>query len=290
MFLPFLWKKARKEVILEVTVFVTTFNHENYVCDLLDSIELEFLPGTNIIFADLGSSDATLDLIMGHRLYLDNRVKLVSLSLGTSTLTALSRELSGIETRYVVGMSGDDVFYSGYGEIIRNLSVEQESQSVMINVTLIHTDENLLPFKVQRSRWSDFSRWNRYKLNFGNPGTGPGAIYPVSELATVLQKRELAGLLIEDYFIYWQLVDHVKFINLPSAKILYRRHPKALGKQYLNPDYAKSIGFSVGLAFNNSGNALGNLLSVFLFLRWMRHIPLKNLSIFLVGFRTGYKF
>lgn len=269
---------------------MTTFNHENYLGDLLDSIELEFYPDTEIILADLGSSDSTLDVVMGHRLYLNNRIKLVPLRAGTNTLTALSRELSGIKTKYVLGMSGDDVFFSGFGEIIRNLSVENQSQSVMINVTLVHTDENLVPFKFQESRWSHFNRWNRYKLNFGNPGTGPGAIYPVKELASALQKKHLAGLLIEDYFIYWQLVDKVRFINLPSAKILYRRHLKALGTQYLNPDYAKSIGFSVGLAFNNSRNALGNLLSVFLFFRWIRHIPLKNLRSFFIGCKNGSRF
>ena len=275
---------------MELTLFVTTFNHENFVGDLLDSIGLEFFPATEISLADLGSSDSTLDVVMAHRLYLNNRIKLRRLSAGTNTLTALSRELSGIKTKYVLGMSGDDVFFSGFGEIIRNFSVENQSNSVMINVALVHTDEQLVPFKFQNSRWSDFNWWNRYKLNLGNPGTGPGAIYPVRELRSALQKKDLAGLLIEDYFIYWQLVDNVRFINLPSAKILYRRHPNALGKQYLNPDYAKSIGFSVGLAFNNSRNVLGNLLSVFLFFRWVRHIPLKNLRSFFVGYKNGSKF
>lgn len=260
------------------------------MCDLLDSIETEFLPETRIIFADLGSTDSTMDVIKAHVLHKRDTVRLLAFDIGTSTLTALSSELPNIETEYVLGISGDDVFSDGFGQVIRGISHDRNSQRFMINVTLVHTDECLNPLKVQNPHWSDSRRLNRYKLSFGNPGTGPGAIYPVSELVHALEKKNLHGLLIEDYFIYWQLVDKVNFVNLPTAKIHYRRHPNALGKQYRNPQFAKSIGFSVGLSFSNSSNLLQSLLSVFLFLRWIRHIPLKNIGVFLSGCKVGYNF
>jgi glycosyltransferase involved in cell wall biosynthesis len=274
---------------LEVTIFVTTFNHEDFVCDLLDSIVSEFPLATKIIVADLGSNDATLEVIESHHLFKETRMKLRAFKRGTSTLSAFSSELQNIQTDHVLGMSGDDVFAKGFGQVISDFELKDQDKSFMINVTLIHTNKNLTPIKVQSSHWSDSRRLNRIKLSLGNPGTGPGAIYPVKELVGILRDIEFGELLIEDYFIYWQLVDSVQFINLNSAMILYRRHADALGKQHGNPKYSKSIGQSVGIAFKKSENPIEYCFCFFLMARWLRHIPIKNFNEYFSGLLLGYK-
>jgi hypothetical protein len=274
---------------LKVTIFATTFNHQNYVCDLLDSIEREFLPETGIVLADLGSSDSTLESIRGHSLYIEKKIKLVVFDRGTTTLHALFQELLYIPTEYVLGMSGDDVFEIGFGKALRDFELKNQSEKVMINVTLIHTDESLRPFMVQNPRWSKIRSLNRCKLSIGNPGTGPGAIYPVKELIGALDGKDFAGLLIEDYYIYWQLIDLVKFVNLKTAQILYRRHSNALGNRNADPLYSKSIGQSVGIALKKSKNPIEFSCCLFLVARWVRHIPIRNLSDYVLGILLGYR-
>ena len=273
---------------MKVTIFVTTFNHDTYVDEFLDSLGREFNNGTQIVIADLGSQDKTLEVIKKHVLYREGRISLNVYPKGTSTLEALFIELPKVETDYILGMSGDDVFDCGFGQAIQNFKNFNTGEKVMLNMTLVHTDKNLIPFREQKPRWVQNNRINRLKLSFGNPGTGPGAVYPAKELISVLKGQDLHGLLIEDYFIYWHLVDSVKFINLPSAKVLYRRHPDALTKQNSNSDYLRSIGYLVGLSFDKSRNPLEGILSLLLFFRWIRHIPINKLRYFMSGIRSGY--
>jgi glycosyltransferase involved in cell wall biosynthesis len=275
------------EIVLKVSIFITVLNHEIYINDLLDSIVKEFKSETPVFLADLGSLDGTLAQISTHTLYQENRITLTSFERGTTTLEALSIFLPIITSDYLLGMSGDDVFQTGFGQAIQRLEQPNPSEKIVINVSLLHTDEKLNPVKFQNPKWSRSRRINRMKLSLGNPGTGPGAIYPVQELLFVLKDKEFHGLLVEDYFIYWQLIDSVKFVNLPDAIILYRRHPNALGKQNANPEYSKSIGYLVGLSFSNSRNLVEKSLAVFLFLRWIRHIPKRNLRWYVTGIKLG---
>ncbi len=273
---------------MKVTIFVTTFNHDAYVDQFLDSLGREFNNGTQIIIADLGSQDKTLEVIKKHVLYREGRIALNVYPKDTSTLEALFIELPKVDTEYILGMSGDDVFDYGFGQAIQNFKNYNNREKVMLNMTLVHTDKNLIPFREQKPRWVQNNRINRLKLSFGNPGTGPGAVYPAKELISVLKGQDLHGLLIEDYFIYWHLIDSVKFINLPCAKVLYRRHPDALTKQNSNSDYLRSIGYLVGLSFDKSRNPLEGILSLLLFFRWIRHIPINKLRYFMSGIRSGY--
>jgi hypothetical protein len=247
----------------------------------------EFDTETEIIIADLGSKDRTLKFIAAHTLFRMNRIILMTFGEGTTTLKALSSVLPKIKTDYLIGMSGDDVFDNGFGRAIQNYILPSFEENVMINVTLLHTDEKLIPFKQQKPSWVHSRRINRLKLTLGNPGTGPGAVYPVEKLISVLEDKELNDLLIEDYFIYWKLVDSVNFINLPGARVLYRRHSNALGKQYANPRYSRSIGYLVGLSFSNSNTIIEKFLSVFLFIRWIRHIPKNNIRSYIEGMKIG---
>ena len=275
---------------MKVTIFASTLNHELYIKQFLDSARREFGLKTKILIADLGSNDRTLTIIREHELFRNETLTVVPYPKGTNTLEALSAELPKIETDYVVGMSGDDVFCPGYGELVEKYELDDLHYKVMVNVTLVHTNEKLVPFKEQLPKWGDSKRLNRLKLSRGNPGTGPGAIYPVAELISALNQRNLSGLLIEDYFIYWHLIEMVRFVTILDAKILYRRHQNALGNQYSNTEYAKSIGFSVGLSLAMSQNPLEFISGCFLFLRWVRHIPRNNLLAYVSGVASGSKY
>ena len=75
------------------------------------------------------------------------------------------------------------------------------------------TDQNLIPFGEKKPRWRDTSEKNRNLLSYSNPGTAPGAVIPWQTLIKLDAWRNPPDILIEDYWIWWQLIDFVPFLN-----------------------------------------------------------------------------
>ena len=267
----------------------TSFNHRPYIYDFMISAIREFDSETKILIADLGSTDGTIQMIQDFIDRNPGRMDVRQFEKSTSAIDALFKTLEEVNTEYVIGMSCDDVFGDGYGLAVKGFAEENYSNQTIFNFRLNHTDEDLNIIDVQYPKWSRYRSLNRLKLSLGNPGTGPGAIYPVEVLRTVFSKEKIPNLMVEDYFIYWNSIESVCFQNIKEVGILYRRHPNALTFQKTNPMYIESIGYSAGLANRNSRHILEKIASRILVLRWLRHFHPHFWQFFFKGYQSAVR-
>ena len=149
------------------------------------------------------------------------------------------------------------------------------------------SDSSLNTIKIRDSKWSNSYKRNRKKLLVGNPGTTPGAIIPWETLKKINAWDNTPNILIEDYWLWWKLLGHATFINIKYGEVLYRRHNNNVTAQSKDPIYSESLGYASALGWVNAETLFEKILSVFVVIRWIRHINFREWKNFIIGFRRA---
>lgn len=274
--------KTQFDEIVEYTVVVLSRNHERFIFDCLNSINRELWDAT-ILCADIGSSDNSFSLGKQVASEFGLKSQHVELSEDTKTLTALKKLEGYVDTKYAILISADDALGENYRIALKSVKNTNPQESV-INFTSLLTDENLVVIGSKQPSWGDAVQKNRNLLSFSNPGTAPGAVIPWRILTKQTAWKNPPDILIEDYWIWWQLVDLVPFINCTERPVLYRQHEYNISKASKNIDYAYSLGYVTAIPNIRANNLFDKIRSLMLVLRWIRHL---NLSVWL-NFKKGY--
>jgi hypothetical protein len=185
-------------------------------------------------------------------------------------------------------LSSDDLFAPGYGPALLSILGELKEDAV-INFSLIETNSLLEPVRLHLPRWTNSVNRNKRRLSFMNPGTAAGSVVPFKKLKTLEIWKSVPPILIEDYWLWWALVEHVPFINVGNANAIYRKHGSNISGAKRNPDYAYSLGFAAGLPRSMNNSKLNRALSLLLVPRWGRHLAALTWSEFLHGFLDSSK-
>ena len=267
---------------VKVSLIVTTKNHEKFIDECLASLET-FPDGTPIILNDVNSSDGTGLALTSFAMKKEN-VIINTFKEDLTQLEILKFSLKTVFTPFVICISGDDAFNRDYKNFI--LSYKMNAKSAVFGAILI-CDENMKHIRVKSSKWNHSQSKNRLKLLISNPANSQGAILPTEQVRKILNLSDLPKTLIEDYWLWWKLVDKVQFIATDTIFVNYRRHPKALSYQSKNSSYVSSLGFSTGIAYNQARGILEKFASIILIIRWGRHAHLCKIRDFIVGFRRA---
>jgi len=203
-------------------------------------------------------------------------------------LTVLKSLEDSINSQFVVLLSSDDLFAPGYGPALLSILGELKEDAV-INFSLIETNSLLEPVRLHLPRWTNSVNRNKRRLSFMNPGTAAGSVVPFKKLKTLEIWKSVPPILIEDYWLWWALVEHVPFINVGNANAIYRKHGSNISGAKRNPDYAYSLGFAAGLPRSMNNSKLNRALSLLLVPRWGRHLAALTWSEFLHGFLDSSK-
>ncbi len=256
--------------IIDYTVIILSRNHEKFLHDCLSSINRE-LSDAKVICVDIGSLDSSFS----HGKQLANKFGLnskhIELHKDTKTLTVLKKLESFIDTKYIILISADDVLGKNYRISLKKLRMLNPQESV-INFTSTMTDQNLIPFGEKKPHWRDTSKKNRNLLSYSNPGTAPGAVIPWQALIKLDAWRNPPDILIEDYWIWWQLIDFVPFLNCHESEVLYRQHKQSISRANKNKDYAFSLGYVTAIPNIRADKPWTKFLSLLLIVRWIRHL------------------
>lgn len=254
----------------DFTVLILSRNHEQFMSDCLNSVNRE-LWDAKILCVDIGSQDNSYG--QGEKIAKEFGLnsRHVQLSKDTKTLTALKKLESYIDTKYVILLSADDAFGYNYRIALNNVRKSNPHESV-INFTSTLTDQNLIPLGSRKPYWRDNPEKNRTLLTFSNPGTAPGSVIPWFTLTKQIAWKNPPDILIEDYWIWWQLIDVVPFVNCLESSALYRQHQHNISKASKNEDYAYCLGYATAIPNIKAKNTYNKLLSVTLIFRWIRHL------------------
>jgi len=271
-----------QDTIGDFTVIVLAKNHEQYLSDCLGSIHRE-LSDAKILCADAGSGDKSFEKAKEIASILSLNSIHVQLEENTKTLTVLKKLERYIDTKYVILLSADDALGENYRKALTNI-IETSTEEKVINFISMVSDQDLNPLFPKYPKWADKIQKNKKLLSYSNPGTAPGAVIPWEILMKSPSWKQPPNIVIEDYWLWWQLIDQVPFINCMDSHVLYRQHRNNITKSTKNKDYAYSLGYVSALPNIKAMNISNTLLSFFLIPRWIRHL---NVSVW-KDYATGY--
>lgn len=272
----------------DVTVVVFSRDHVKFVDECFKSIEREFKGKVKLINVDVGSLDGTPSRIINIGKELGLSLSQIIRPRSLKTLQVLKSLDNDIQTRFIVLISADDVFGEDYGKSLRGALAYMETESVL-NFRLIETDVNLEPIKSRNPKWQTSYRKNQRMLSYKNPGTTPGSLIPYEKLKTLKDWKTVPSILIEDYWLWWTLIEHVPFVNVIEGTVYYRRHEESISASVTDPEYAFSLGYVTALPQRTKNSIFNKMISTSLILRWGRHLKSTTWISFLSGFRLGYR-
>ena len=270
------------EAIKDITIVVLSRDHENFISDCLHSIYLE-LPDVKILCADTSSTQKCYEL--GKSISRDLKLNTVHLKLskGSKTLSVLKILEKYISTKNIVLLSADDALGKNYRNALINLFKENPNGAVF-NFTSVITDQNLNPLYSRKSKWSEQKDINIRKLSYSNPGNAPGALIPWTKLISRPAWKEPPQIVIEDYWIWWQLIEFVPFVNCNESSVYYRKHQDNISDASKNEDYANSLGYITAIPNIKASNSCNKIISVALIFRWIRHLNITVWHKFIAGY------
>lgn len=274
--------ESRENTLTDCTIIVLSKNHESFLSDCLTSIHRE-LHDVKVLCADIGSIDESFKLGQEICKKLELKSTHLQLDTNTRTLTALKNLEKFVSTNYVILLSADDAFGVGYREALIKLFKANTEYSV-INFPSLLTDEDLKPLHIRIPRWTGSVKENRKRLSYSNPGTAPGAVIPWKILINSESWKQPANIVVEDYWIWWQLISLVPFITAQESHVLYRQHQLNISKASRSIEYAYSLGYVSALPTYKSNNYKNRLLSFVLIPRWLRHLNISVWRNYLSGY------
>jgi glycosyltransferase involved in cell wall biosynthesis len=277
---------SRAQVFIDrsLSVLIVSRDHEEFLPDLFRSIEREFPKDIDIVMVDVGSLDNTVASARHLSHVLDLRLRIVEVGRDSVSLDAFEAARPLIDTEYVAAISGDDVFGE---EFFLGFLSERDVRSnpFVLNFELILVDSKLQPFGHQTPRWGGSTSKNRKRLMRGNPGTAPGSILPWQLLVNLPQWKYRPKILIEDYWLWWTLLEHADFSCPSSGTVLYRRHSANLSGKVGDSRYVGDLGYCVRLSWTAAVNHSERFWSLMLLLRWARRVRIRQIPNYLRGFR-----
>jgi glycosyltransferase involved in cell wall biosynthesis len=266
----------------DLTLILFSRDHLPFVDQCLDSINVEFGNKLKILNVDVGSIDGTEKRIMQRAKELGLSIEQEHRSREMKTLPVLKSIEENVHTRFVALLSVDDLFGPGYGEALLSKLRELKKDTV-INFTLNETNALLESTRLHLPRWSNSLKRNKRMLSIMNPGTATGSVIPFEKLKSLAKWRSVPSILIEDYWLWWTLIEHVDFVNILSASATYRKHGHNISSAKRNRDYAYSLGFATGLPRVMNNSRINRSLSLILIPRWGRHLAPSVWGYFLRG-------
>lgn len=272
----------------DLTLILFSRDHLPFVDQCLDSIHQEFGSSLKVLNVDVGSNDGTEKRIVRRAMELGISLSQELRPRDTKTLTVLKTLEDSIKSQFVVLLSADDLFAPGYGSALL-LALADLKEDAVLNFSLIETNVLLEPIRLHAPRWSNSVEKNKRMLSFMNPGTAAGSVIPFQKLKTLEAWKSVPPILIEDYWLWWTLIEHVPFINVLSASAIYRKHGSNISGAKRNREYAYSLGFAAGLPRSISNSGLNRSLSLLLIPRWGRHLATSTWRDFLGGFFDSSK-
>jgi glycosyltransferase involved in cell wall biosynthesis len=275
--------KSGVTTLKDCTIIVLSKNHEKFISDCLTSIHRE-LYDVKILCADIGSIDDSFNLGQKICKNLEMQSTHIKLHPKTKTLTALKSLEKYVSTNYVILLSADDAFGTKYREALIKL-LKDNSKYCVINFPLLYTDENLKPLHLKIPKWTGSFKENRKRLSYSNPGTAPGAVIPWRILINSDSWKQPPNIVIEDYWIWWQLITLVPFVSSQESHVLYRQHPHNISRASKNIDYAYSLGYVSALPNDKTNSFQNRLLSFGLIPRWLRHLNITVWRSYLSGYQ-----
>ncbi|WP_047150864.1 glycosyltransferase family 2 protein [Aneurinibacillus tyrosinisolvens] len=217
----------------KVSVLLTTFNHEEYISEAIESILDQSFTDFELLIIDDGSRDKTREIITRYK---DSRIKCI-FKKNEGPSIALNTAISLAKGQWVALMSGDDISHPKRLELQLKYAELNDSKAVFCLPQLIASkghrlDDSFLPVLYGKRCISKEDIFKRLFFE-GNFLCAPSCLINID----VFQKAGLfteASLQLQDFDMWVRLSKHYKIDLMAERLLFYRLHENNLSghKQY----------------------------------------------------------
>ncbi len=224
-----------------ISVLMTTYNHEKYITESIDSITNQTYENLELIIINDGSTDKTEEKIQP---YLENKkVKYINQA-NTGPSIAFNNGLKESKGDYIALMSGDDISYTNRLEEQLSILIKENMNICFSYVDIIDDNSDLLLDHPLNNIFNKPGKKQaeiiRYFFEIGNYLNAPSALIK----RHVLNEANTFNpclLQLQDYDLWIRLIKKNKFYTIQKPLVKYRVRAN-------NTNLSLSEGSSVRLA------------------------------------------
>jgi glycosyltransferase involved in cell wall biosynthesis len=250
--------------VSQLTLGVLTFNDNNYLQKLLESIENQSDRNFELLIVNNSSTDSTQSIITkfiatkhDYEIKIIHNVENLGSFLGTRLLILKTN------TSHLSIIHGDDLLKSNYVEIANSyIHLYPDFCAFNFDLEEIEGFEDTSTGNIIRSSWTNFNTINRLLVSGLNPGVMPGSIINTTQLEENFLSGDFEGLKLngtEDIFLWQQIIrSSRKIMRVPITIYLYRRHGGQISKNY--KIYGVSLGYARRVNFLTAKTRIEKLL------------------------------
>jgi len=238
-----------------ISVTMTTYNHEKYIGDAIQSCLTQSFEDFELVIVNDGSTDQTDEII---RKFNDDRIIYISQN-NQGPSAAFNRAILASKGKYLVCFDGDDICYPNRLERQYEFISQSNSEVIFSQVDFIDDDGELIVDKEDGDEPFDFTNRTRaqmleYFFDHGN--------YFCS--STVMAERKVfleAGLFcltsiqLQDFDMWIKLFKKYELFILPEKLVKYRIRSNKANLSF-NPDYDQRGSFEI---YHISKNAFNDM-------------------------------
>jgi len=280
-----------KELITtkKVTLFIFSYDYAEFLESCLESCKRELDDQIGWVVVETGKTENTQKIVSEFELNNGISIDYLRLSPDTSTLRALQILANNFHHEFSVLISADDAFGIGYGDALRSELLSLDQIPVVVNFSHIICDDLLNPIKLRQPHWSTKVKKNKFLLSKGNPGNTAGVLLPWRQVQKLFEEGQVPDILIEDYWLWWKLLDSTKFKNNLNGQVLYRKHRGSISRSKTNRKYAYSLGYISALPIYMNRLMLYKVIGVILIPRWIIRLHFSVWRDYLQGYSESLR-
>jgi len=215
--------------MLHLSIGILAHNDEDYVTDLLHSIQAQTVLDFEVIVLDNGSTDRTFEFITNFQIGF-NRFRVLRNFKEPSESNGMKILLEEAKTPYVAIVHGDDLIKPNYVEDVNQIIIDHSNFDA-ITLPIEHFSDSVDLKMIQRKVFSKSNLTsskliNKYLICGLNPGVMPGCIL---KRESVLLNKILDPVPNLNYnfdIVFWTRFarSEMRLMRSNSKVYLYRRH------------------------------------------------------------------
>ena len=206
----------------KVSVFLPTYNQNDFVLEAIESILIQDYPNLEIVIGDDGSTDGTQGILLEYEEKYPELFKLILSPINEGISVNCNKILKECTGKYVALFSGDDIWLPG--KLLKQVDLMQENPDVSLCVSKVEWFDNKTNKTILIHPPGDFNVENMSIIDIAYHIGCAGSSMMVRRNAIPEYGFESSLPMVSDWLFYIEVLRRGSVIFINEALAKYRRH------------------------------------------------------------------